>query len=256
MLSIFRTFFTTLVLILTLLPASLMAAEQEKPKCGEEGHVCVCKTALGETKTLPVVTATNTPAPAPKLVVTPPQIPGPYYPGYAAFEKTGNDLTQDLQATGTPIVLVGRVLNAKGESIPNAEIHIWQTDGLAGKYRHIADPDHAMVDPKFNSWGKTFSADNGGYAFRTIRPIAYPASDDWMRPDHIHLSVIVDGKVVLITQLYFEGDVWLADDQILQKLTPEEQAAVTIKLATQKQRWTSTENEVEMLTGTFNVVLP
>lgn len=257
-----KFFLSTILFILSLTSVVALAADEKdaagKPKCGETDHVCVCKKALNPGKTLNVLSQ-QTPAPAPRLL-TPTQVDGPFYPGYAAFAGTSNDLTQGLQAGGTPIVLLGRVMNQAGDAIPNAEVQIWQTDGLAGKYRHINDPDHAQVDPKFNSWGKTETGSNGDYFFRTVRPIAYPAGDpsdpSWMRPDHVHVAVFIDGKFQLVTQLYFEGDVYLGQDKILQRLDAEHQQTLIVKLELQERTWTDTEGKKEVLTGTFDIVLP
>ncbi|MHA1189832.1 MAG: dioxygenase family protein, partial [Alphaproteobacteria bacterium] len=65
------------------------------------------------------------------------------------------------------------------------------------------------LDPNFGGCGRTITAADGSYRFRTIQPGAYPwpnGVNDW-RPAHIHFSLFGTGFAQrLITQMYFEGD--------------------------------------------------
>jgi protocatechuate 3,4-dioxygenase, beta subunit len=164
------------------------------------------------------------------LIVTPPQTTGPFYPGYEKFRSTSTDLTNGGKATGEVIQIIGRVLDRNGTPIEGAEVHVWQTDGKTGMYNHPVDPkyDPKNRDPGFSYWGRDTTKAEGSYAFRTVRPIEYPASDDWMRPDHVHFSVYINGERVLDTQMYFLGDEWIPQDKILNNLTPEQRNAVIV----------------------------
>ncbi|GGC66763.1 hypothetical protein GCM10011504_50930 [Siccirubricoccus deserti] len=42
---------------------------------------------------------------------------------------------------------------------------------------------------------------DGGYAFRTIRPVPYPG-----RTPHIHVAVTAPGRAPLVTQFYLAGE--------------------------------------------------
>ena len=59
---------------------------------------------------------------------------------------------------------------------------------------------------------------NGYYAFRTVKPGAYPFRNyvnSW-RPAHIHFSLFGSGFAQrLITQMYFEGDPLIPHDSII-----------------------------------------
>jgi protocatechuate 3,4-dioxygenase beta subunit len=68
---------------------------------------------------------------AARLVKTPPQTEGPFYPDKLPLD-TDNDLLV-LNDTITPAVgevswLSGRILDARGEPIRNALVEIWQCD--------------------------------------------------------------------------------------------------------------------------------
>ena len=54
----------------------------------------------------------------------------------------------------------------------------------------------------------------GRYRFKTIKPAAYPAGPNLIRPAHIHFQV--SGRQDrLVTQLYFEGDPYNEKDPFL-----------------------------------------
>lgn len=189
------------------------------------------------------------------LLLTPGQIEGPFYPGYGLFKRNSNDLSNGMQATGETVVFAGRVLDRNGNPVAGAVLHLWQTDGLAGKYRHPRDPEQHLVDPKFNSWGETVTAADGTYSFRTVRPIAYPADENWMRPDHFHLMVYVSGRPVLTTQMYFSDDQWLGQDLIFQRLSEAQKRAVLITLQGAEFSWLGIEPSRHVSLGFFDVVL-
>jgi protocatechuate 3,4-dioxygenase beta subunit len=51
-----------------------------------------------------------------------------------------------------------------------------------------------------------------------------------MRPPHIHVKVHKAGYPTLTTQVYFSGNAYNDDDNILQALTPAQQALVMLNL--------------------------
>jgi protocatechuate 3,4-dioxygenase beta subunit len=112
--------------------------------------------------------------------------------------------------------------------VPNVNVEIWQAYE-SGRYNHSRDPNRqAALDPNFAYWGETFTDERGEYKFKTIIPGAYPADADWMRPSHIHFRVAKIGYRELITQMYFRGDRFNAQDRILQSLPPDERAKVVV----------------------------
>ena len=91
---------------------------------------------------------------------------------------------------------------------PHTLVEIWQANA-GGRYRHRNDTYLAPVDPNFGGCGRALTDADGYYAFRTVKPGAYPWRN-WVntwRPAHIHFSIF--GRAFsqrLITQMYFEGD--------------------------------------------------
>lgn len=146
---------------------------------------------------------------------TPRQTAGPFYP-----TDWSGDADADLvrvtgaaaQAQGVVTHLRGRLLAADGRPLSGARIEIWQCDAL-GVYRHPRDRE-AQRDMGFQGRGRMLVNADGGFAFRTIRPVAYPG-----RTPHIHVLVAAPGRPELITQLYVADDPGNARDFLFNRLS-------------------------------------
>jgi protocatechuate 3,4-dioxygenase, beta subunit len=137
---------------------------------------------------------------------TPPQILGPFYP-FMETPLQGGDLTSGAQARGTILYLSGRILTDTGAPVRGASVEIWQANA-AGRYAHPNDDNvDALLDDKFHGFAVTTSDQDGHYAFKTVRPAAYPAARDRWRPAHIHFCVTAKYER-LVTQMYFQGEEW------------------------------------------------
>ena len=143
------------------------------------------------------------------------EITGPVF-GHGDVAPGDNDLLLNYAQGGEPIgermILHGRVLDENARPVPNTLVEIWQANA-GGRYRHVKDTYLAPIDPNFGGCGRTLTDGEGRYAFRTVKPGAYPwrnRVNDW-RPAHIHVSVFGPSfSQRLITQLYFEGDPLIA----------------------------------------------
>jgi len=144
------------------------------------------------------------------------EITGPVF-GHDILGPLDNDLIHNFAKAGEsaigPRTLVhGRVLDENARPVPGVLIEFWQANA-GGRYRHKKDAYLAPLDPNFGGCGRTISAPDGTYAFRTIKPGPYPwpnGPNDW-RPSHIHFSIFGSGFAQrLITQMYFEGDPLIA----------------------------------------------
>lgn len=140
------------------------------------------------------------------------EITGPVF-GHSMIGELDNDLIRNYarpgeSAIGERIVVHGRVLDERGRPVRGALLEFWQANA-GGRYRHKKETYLAAIDPNFGGCGRAISDDDGHYAFRTVKPGAYPwpnGVNDW-RPAHIHFSVFGHGFAQrLITQMYFEGD--------------------------------------------------
>lgn len=162
--------------------------------------------------------------------VTPSQVKGPFYPNTDQPDED-LDLTRiegrEGRARGRVIIVEGRVLDEQGEPVEDALVEIWQANAH-GRYHHERDNNRAPLDPGFQGWGHVVTGAEGRYLFRTIKPGAYPATDDWSRPPHIHFKVARRGYHELITQMYFSGEPLNDVDRLLQALAPAEQARLVV----------------------------
>ncbi|MGE0764409.1 MAG: hypothetical protein AB7N80_14120 [Bdellovibrionales bacterium] len=150
--------------------------------------------------------------------VTPAQTAGPFYPGEAQF-TAANDLTEipgkATRAKGLIVHLHGQVVDGQCQPIEGANVEIWQACAT-GRYNNPRDPNPAELDPNFRYWGEAYTDAEGKYYFKTIKPGAYPASEGWDRPPHIHVKVSRLGYRDLVTQLYFADEPLNDKDFILQ----------------------------------------
>jgi len=140
------------------------------------------------------------------------EVTGPVF-GHNDIDPGDNDLLSNYARPGESpigerIILHGRVIDENARPLPHTLVEIWQANA-GGRYRHKKDTYFAPIDPNFGGCGRTLTDAEGCYAFRTVKPGAYPwrnGRNDW-RPAHIHLSVFGTAFVQrLITQCYFEGD--------------------------------------------------
>ncbi|WP_394198496.1 dioxygenase family protein [Litoreibacter albidus] len=137
---------------------------------------------------------------------------GPYFPIYfrepALEDLTRVDAGVVGQASGTPIVLRGRVLDRHGDLAHGAILEFWQANAK-GVYRTPAHGDDADIDPWFDGFGRLRTA-SGAYEFRTIMPGAAAG-----RAPNITVTIFSDGISRIVTQLFFEGQGANATDPVL-----------------------------------------
>ena len=184
--------------------------------------------AIASLVLLPPAAASAQPTAPARLPPTPPQTTGPFYP----VDWLG-DVDADLvrmtgeaaQAQGIVTHLRGRVLDTGGAPLPGALVEIWQCDAL-GRYRHPNDRKDGR-DTAFQGRGRMATGTDGGFAFRTIRPVAYPG-----RTPHIHMAVLAAGRrEPLVTQLYVAGEPLNERDGLFNRLRdPRQRDAVLLRL--------------------------
>jgi protocatechuate 3,4-dioxygenase beta subunit len=190
--------------------------------------------AIGTVGTL----ATTIPTSAGTVSIpTPKETEGPFYP-IVAQSDTDFDLTQiegrSGVAKGKHINIIGRVVDIAGKPIEGVTVDIWQANA-EGRYQHPHDTNTAPVDDNFQGWGIISTNKEGVFKFKTIIPGAYPVSDDWSRPPHIHYKVTKKGYMELITQMYFPDEPLNEKDKLLQRKSKEEQQVMISKQSASKK---------------------
>ena len=174
-----------------------------------------------------------TPAIAHALLSTPSQVEGPFYPPLPLGE-TDVDLTwlegHSAPAQGEVILVRGTVTDTNGVPLEGIRVDIWQANAN-GRYDHPDDPNTgAALDPNFQGIGIATTVAEGRYGFKTIKPATYPLEalgDSGWRAQHIHFKVWSADKAILVTQMYFEGDPLLEQDDEIKRV-PADQRHVLI----------------------------
>lgn len=177
-----------------------------------------------------------TPSIAHALLKTPTQVEGPFYPP-PPLGETDVDLTwlegHSKPASGEVILVRGTVTDTNGKPLEGVRVDIWQANAN-GRYDHPDDPNvNAELDPNFQGIGSTTTDADGQYGFKTIKPAAYPLEalgDSGWRAQHIHFKVWSGEETRLVTQMYFEGDPLLAQDDEIKRV-PADQRHVLITSA-------------------------
>ncbi|MAM11043.1 MAG: 6-chlorohydroxyquinol-1,2-dioxygenase [Rhizobiaceae bacterium] len=145
---------------------------------------------------------------------------GPFHVEGAPERQMGDNIC--LDGKGEICLFQGRVVDLEGNPIDNALISVW-SDNDEGFY-DVQQPD---IQPPFNNRGIFRTGPDGRYAFRGIKPVAYPIPDDgpvgkmlatlgrhpW-RPAHTHFMVTADGFSRVITHIFVEGDRYLTSDAV------------------------------------------
>jgi protocatechuate 3,4-dioxygenase beta subunit len=180
------------------------------------------------------------------LLPTPAQTSGPFYPLTLPLDSD-NDLVrvagQATSASGTVTHVAGHVLDLNGRPVPGARVEIWQCDAN-GRYHDSRDDNPAPEDATFQGYGQTVTAGDGGYRFRTIRPVPYPG-----RTAHIHFKISGQGLDGLVTQMYVAGEPRNATDGVLNGIDVTARERVIVSFVP------APELESNALKAAFDIVL-
>ncbi len=157
---------------------------------------------LGALGAAAALTLTSRLARAARMLATPYQGKGPFYPLELPLDQD-NDLTRVTgrsgHARGTIVDVGGRLFDEAGRPLGGVQIEIWQVNAY-GRYHHEHDDSDKPWDPDFQGFGRVVTDAEGGYRFRTVRPVAYPG-----RAPHIHFALSDRRFATFYTQMYVAG---------------------------------------------------
>ncbi|HET6952227.1 MAG TPA: dioxygenase [Acidimicrobiales bacterium] len=153
---------------------------------------------------------------------TEPTVFGPFHVEGAPERALGASIVEpggDLP--GEPLTVAGTVRSLDGTPLGGARLDVWQT-APNGLY-DVQDERQ----PAMNLRGVFTAAADGGYHFRTLRPVAYPIPGDgpvgemlratgrhnW-RPAHIHFVVSAPGHKPVITHVFDRASAYLDSDAV------------------------------------------
>jgi protocatechuate 3,4-dioxygenase beta subunit len=145
---------------------------------------------------------------------------GPFYVPDAPWRASGDSVAV-VDPGAEPVVVRGRVRSTDGRPLPAAVLDIWQA-ASNGLY-DVQDP----AQPRGNMRGRFRTDADGGYVFRTSRPVSYPIPDDgpvgrllrasgrhpW-RAAHIHVIASADRHRPVTTHLFDAANEFLDSDTV------------------------------------------
>jgi len=149
-----------------------------------------------------------------ELQRTPSLTEGPFYPDRLPLDRD-NDLLvigKGDQSLGEVTHLTGKVMDLKGSPMKGVTVEIWQVDHH-GVYLHSGSANAQKRDALFQGFGRFETGSDGGYRFRTIKPVPYPG-----RTPHIHIKVKKGDRELLTTQCHVAGHPMLARDGVINSL--------------------------------------
>ena len=170
---------------------------------------------------------------------TPVSDEGPFYPTDTSLESDA-DLAwlrgRTSRALGEVIQISGRVLDVRGNPVPNARIDIWQANA-AGRYAHPADLSRAPLDPNFQGFALIRADARGAWRITTVRPGGYDSPIGHRTP-HVHMVVIPRPEQRLVAQLYFpENRRTNAVDGLYRSLGAAAPRSVARRTASDRYEW-------------------
>jgi len=150
---------------------------------------------------------------------SPEAIEGPFYLAGAPKLMAPYALPQRIGEDGDVLFFYGKVTDAAGNPLQDAELDIWQADAK-GLYSNI----HPGIPP-WNLRGRIKSDEEGLFEVRTIVPPPYEIPKDgptggvlntlgrhFFRPAHLHVKVRHPDCVEMTSQIYFHGGAYIDDD--------------------------------------------
>ncbi|KAJ7663908.1 intradiol ring-cleavage dioxygenase [Mycena polygramma] len=144
---------------------------------------------------------------------------GPFFTTDALEFNNGESIASE--GKGDYLWVEGKVLDTKGNPVPNCLIDTWETDG------------HGLYDTQYaqrggpDCRGRLHTTEDGSYFFRAVVPVSYPIPSDGpvggmvkalgrhvFRPAHLHMMLEASGFEKLTTAFYFKGDPYLTSDVV------------------------------------------
>ena len=118
------------------------------------------------------------------------QTAGPFF-RMALHRPDWADLTPHLK--GTPVRIVGRLLDGDGVPVPDGMLEIWQADAN-GQY----------ADGSLSGFGRVCTETDGGFAITTVVPGAVRDAAGALHAPHVNVHIFARGLLRhLFTRIYF-----------------------------------------------------
>ncbi|KAJ7231714.1 intradiol ring-cleavage dioxygenase [Mycena haematopus] len=161
---------------------------------------------------------------------------GPFFTTDALEFENGESIASE--GKGNYLWVEGKVVDTKGNPIPNCLIDTWETDGhgmydtqvcsLFSEPKPSTSFDHQYSQRGGpDCRGRLHTTEDGSYFFRAVVPVSYPIPSDGpvgrmvkalgrhvYRPAHLHMMLEAPGFEKLTTAFYLKGDPYLTSDAV------------------------------------------
>ena len=145
---------------------------------------------------------------------------GPFYVPGSPWRANGDSILENAD-DGERLLVRGRVTDLAGRPLKGATVDVWQN--ATNRLYAVQDPGQHP----HNLRGRFAAGEDGGFSFRTVRPVPYPIPADgpvggllrstgrhpW-RAAHVHLLVSAPGHETLTTHLFDAESDYLDSDAV------------------------------------------
>jgi catechol 1,2-dioxygenase len=141
---------------------------------------------------------------------------GPFWRMHSPPTANGDSILRG-PTPGTPMWMLGTVVDTQGKAIANALVDIWHC-APTGFYEQ-QEQGRAQGQVDMNLRGQFTTDSNGQFSFWSVKPIGYPIPADGvvgkllqaqgrhpMRPAHVHALIFKEGFKTMISQVYDSSD--------------------------------------------------
>ncbi len=141
------------------------------------------------------------------------QTVGPFFRIGLQGLYTGSTLTN-----GATIAIRGRVLDGRGQAVPDALLEFWQADA-SGAYAHPESPERP--DPSFKGFCRIPTDPDGAFRFTTVKPGRVPGPGGVKQAPHIVVLVFMRGLLKhLMSRIYFPDETAANESDPVLRLVP------------------------------------
>jgi len=146
---------------------------------------------------------------------TPSQTVGPFF--RIGFEGLTGGSTTERDAG---LAIGGRVLDGRGEPVPDAVIEVWQADSRGG-FAHPESPRQA--EPGFNGFCRVPTDAGGRFRFTTVKPGRVPGRGGALQAPHVLVLIFMRGLLrPLLSRIYFPDEEAANESDPVLRLVPAE----------------------------------
>jgi protocatechuate 3,4-dioxygenase alpha subunit len=121
---------------------------------------------------------------------------------------------------GPAIAIGGRVLDGRGQPVPDALLELWQADA-SGAYAHPESPQRP--DPSFHGFCRIPTDPDGAFRFTTVKPGRVRGPGGAQQAPHIVVLIFMRGLLKhLMSRIYFPDETAANESDPVLKLVPAE----------------------------------